>query len=352
MAFGSFPASNKPLDNSVQPSPPTQTQSQTTDQNNVWSSDSEGSSNENQAATDPDAKIEYEKQKIAYLDALTKLKNLQQSVPMIDAELKKAKSQQDALEKNPPVLPTYEEKEWLSADGKHKTLARLIESDFKNARLKKSDGSIVTVEKTKLSDEGKSLIEKAFVDKEVYNKRVIQWKEDKEKINKNIDELTKALTESRFPEPTAPELNTIINEIAAKKRLERIEEAQRIASQKMEEEQRTAAEKAAADRKAAEDEKKYKERFIDKNGLTLDVKSLQTERDLFGITITGVVYNRNKRKLSYAQITFNIYDGSGAQVGSALANINGLEPDGTWKFSAIGVAENASKIKFDDMSGF
>ena len=34
------------------------------------------------------------------------------------------------------------------------------------------------------------------------------------------------------------------------------------------------------------------------------------------LEITGTVVNRRNYKLSYAQITFNVYDQSGGQVGS------------------------------------
>jgi hypothetical protein len=35
------------------------------------------------------------------------------------------------------------------------------------------------------------------------------------------------------------------------------------------------------------------------------------------------------------QITYNLYDESGARVGTALANINDLEAGGSWKFRAV-----------------
>jgi hypothetical protein len=342
LAFGSFPASNEPLDTTVNQTQTAVPNKQASNRVDDQTSNINSPVKESKSSIDPDVSIEYEKQKIAYLDSLTKWKDLQQSIPNTEMELKKATMQQIEIEKNVPALPIYEEREWLSADGKHKTIATIIESDYKTGKLKKSDGSIVTVEKSKLSD----------VDKEVYDKQRSQWQKEKEVIAKRIEDLNKLLLESRSPEPVAPDLNAISYQVAEKKRLEKMENDKRIALQKLEEEQRKTAESDAAKRKEEEYEKKYKERFVDKNGLTLDLKSITTERDSFGITINGVVFNRNKKKLSYAQISFNLYDSSGAQVGSAFANINGLEPDGAWKFSAIGLAETASKFKFDDMSGF
>lgn len=61
-----------------------------------------------------------------------------------------------------------------------------------------------------------------------------------------------------------------------------------------------------------------------------------TVRDEVGLLyITGSVKNLKGRDLSYAQITFNLYDADGAQIGTALDNINDLEEDGLWKFKAL-----------------
>ena len=90
----------------------------------------------------------------------------------------------------------------------------------------------------------------------------------------------------------------------------------------------------------------------DSDGLVLLKKSVNGKQTQFGIEITGTVVNRRTRKLSYAQITFNVYDKSGAQVGSALANINGLEPGGRWNFKAVGLEEKGATYKFSELSGF
>jgi len=94
------------------------------------------------------------------------------------------------------------------------------------------------------------------------------------------------------------------------------------------------------------------EEEIDVNGLVLMRKTVEARGGDLGGEITGSVINRRKSKLSYAQITFNLYDDSGAQVGSALANINGLEPGGTWKFKASTFGVDFSRYKFSELSGF
>ena len=57
--------------------------------------------------------------------------------------------------------------------------------------------------------------------------------------------------------------------------------------------------------------------------------------DEYGIkTINGSFKNISDTSIYYAQISFALFDDSGAQVGSAFANINNLAKDAVWKFSA------------------
>jgi hypothetical protein len=53
-----------------------------------------------------------------------------------------------------------------------------------------------------------------------------------------------------------------------------------------------------------------------------------------------------------AQISFSLYDDSGAQVGTAIANINGLEPGNKWKFEAISFGQEFTKYQFIELTGF
>ena len=55
----------------------------------------------------------------------------------------------------------------------------------------------------------------------------------------------------------------------------------------------------------------------------------------YGIkTINGQLKNVSGNTLSYVQITFALYDKDGAQIGTAVANINNLTADSIWKYSA------------------
>ena len=70
------------------------------------------------------------------------------------------------------------------------------------------------------------------------------------------------------------------------------------------------------------------------------------------IHITGSVKNNSEKTFSYVQIQFVLYDKSGAQVGTALANTNGLEPGNIWKYDAIGMASNVSTFKASNLVGY
>lgn len=69
--------------------------------------------------------------------------------------------------------------------------------------------------------------------------------------------------------------------------------------------------------------------------------------------ITGTIKNNTSKKYAYVQVDISLYDESGAQVGSTFANINNLEPDGTWKFKAVVLDDKtASKYKVTNISGW
>lgn len=52
------------------------------------------------------------------------------------------------------------------------------------------------------------------------------------------------------------------------------------------------------------------------------------------IVIEGKLKNVSGRTLSYAEIMFALYDKDGAQIGSAVANINNLTDGSVWKYTA------------------
>lgn len=68
--------------------------------------------------------------------------------------------------------------------------------------------------------------------------------------------------------------------------------------------------------------------------------------------IVGTVKNNSGKQYSYVQVEFNLYDESGAQVGSTFANVNNFEPYGTWKFEAIVIEDKATRAKLKGVTGF
>ena len=63
--------------------------------------------------------------------------------------------------------------------------------------------------------------------------------------------------------------------------------------------------------------------------------------------------NNTGREKSYVQVTFNLYDANGNQIGTAMDNINNLAPGGTWKFKAIALtSESFASYKLAEISGW
>ena len=54
----------------------------------------------------------------------------------------------------------------------------------------------------------------------------------------------------------------------------------------------------------------------------------------YSATITGVAENTSGKNFSYASVEFSVYDESGNNLGTALANINILRKGDTWRFEA------------------
>lgn len=54
----------------------------------------------------------------------------------------------------------------------------------------------------------------------------------------------------------------------------------------------------------------------------------------YSAKITGVAKNTSKKNYSYASVEFSVYDSSGNNLGTALANINNLSSGDSWRFEA------------------
>jgi hypothetical protein len=86
---------------------------------------------------------------------------------------------------------------------------------------------------------------------------------------------------------------------------------------------------------------------IDRDGLVLLRKSVTSQNG----EVTGTVVNRRGVRLERVQITFNLYDASGARVGAASASVTGLGEGERWNFRAVAFTDFDS-WKFSDLSGY
>lgn len=90
-----------------------------------------------------------------------------------------------------------------------------------------------------------------------------------------------------------------------------------------------------------------------KEDFTLEGET-QGAYDEYGMSysITGSIKNNTDHDASYVQVTFNLYDAQGNQIGTALDNINNLEAGGIWKFEALGLEEGIASYRLIEISGF
>lgn len=80
-------------------------------------------------------------------------------------------------------------------------------------------------------------------------------------------------------------------------------------------------------------------------GLTvLDSDFLQEGRAGY---ITGTVQNNTNRAYRYVEVNINVYDESGAQIASPMANTQNLQAGGTWKFKAPIIPHPTGRFSFE-----
>jgi len=69
--------------------------------------------------------------------------------------------------------------------------------------------------------------------------------------------------------------------------------------------------------------------------------------------IIGTIKNNTSKKYNYVQVTFILTDDDMNQVGTAMDNINDLEPGATWKFKALIFDDSDVKhYKLGEITGF
>lgn len=87
------------------------------------------------------------------------------------------------------------------------------------------------------------------------------------------------------------------------------------------------------------------------NSLTL-VESHAETGDYGTVYVAGTIKSNVDKTYTYVQVTINEYDASGAVVRSTMANMNNLEPYGTWKFKAPVLDKDATRFKVETITGY
>lgn len=83
------------------------------------------------------------------------------------------------------------------------------------------------------------------------------------------------------------------------------------------------------------------------------VSSEMTTDSIGSCYIEGTIQNNTNKNYNYAQVTFNIYDKDGNQLGTAVDNINNFQANGTWKYKAMGLTtEKVSRYEFVEITGW
>ena len=98
----------------------------------------------------------------------------------IESKIKSIESEKPT----PPAVNT--QREWTSKDRKFKTIGVLVESDYRVAKIRKSDGKTVSVSTDKLIDEDRRYIENAFAEVEVFRKNLAKWEKAKQALKSEL----------------------------------------------------------------------------------------------------------------------------------------------------------------------
>jgi len=84
----------------------------------------------------------------------------------------------------------------------------------------------------------------------------------------------------------------------------------------------------------------------------LIVENVTAVAGQYGNTIAGTVRNTSSRSYGFVQVDINLYDGSGAQVGSTLDGVGNLAAGGVWKFETTVYDKKATSFKVVGVTGY
>lgn len=84
------------------------------------------------------------------------------------------------------------------------------------------------------------------------------------------------------------------------------------------------------------------------------MEGVEAEMDSIGnMYIRGTAENFSETDYNYVQLTFEIYDSSGAKIADGLANTSGLSSGQRWRFEALATsAEDADSYSLADITAY
>ncbi len=87
--------------------------------------------------------------------------------------------------------------------------------------------------------------------------------------------------------------------------------------------------------------------------IDLPVTNVHLEKSPHGTRhIVGTLRNNSMKTYGYVNVSFNLYDAAGTQVGDADASISNLEPGKSWNFEAVIVEDKAVSYKLMKVTAF
>lgn len=99
-------------------------------------------------------------------------------------------------------------------------------------------------------------------------------------------------------------------------------------------------------------ESQYADAYYYHEDTGIVLRDVSGEVDDYSITITGTAKNTTDTDYSYAALTFGLYDDTDAKLGTALANISGLEAGQRWKFDALGTDTDTTSYAIEDVTAY
>jgi hypothetical protein len=229
-AFGSFPT-NKTASTSVIVPPP---QLPSPSNNDESSDTAQKGSMPSLKGLDAETRTQFMKLVEEHRLAMSAWQAERDTISGLESKKKDLETKAEQELSQRPENPTFDEREWASEDGKYKVTATLLDSDFKLAKLKKSDGSIVEVSKEKLSGADKQGIERAFAVIEVAARREKEWIGRLAALDDEKKEIQSLIDQANQPAPEPPTIDLakqmvedLRNNRVAEKRQQEVEEAEK-----------------------------------------------------------------------------------------------------------------------------